>query len=119
MSRLLNEAKDFQKKGELLLCLSKLEELVELDQASPPFWTLLGDTLAELKRWQQAEEAFRKALEIDSNHISAYLGLGKMFSDQGKIDEAKACFIKAQEIDPDDEVAQDALRDLSRYGRLN
>jgi len=51
-------------------------------------WYLLADTLAYMNRWEEAETAFRRSLEIE-NIGNTSLRLGSILIQQGKIVEGK------------------------------
>ena len=84
----------------------------------PAFWTLLGDTLAELNDWENSEDAFKKALELKDDHISAILGLGNMYCEKGEPEKAEECFTEAIKIAPDSKLAQDCIEDFRGFGKL-
>jgi hypothetical protein len=50
---------------------------------------LLGPQLAMAKRMQDAEEAFRVALRLDPDNVSAKAGLSALLSDTGRLEEAR------------------------------
>ena len=52
------------------------------------------------EQMQQAEAAFRKALEIDEQSAGAWLGLGYVRMQQRQWEQAQNCFRRALEIDP-------------------
>ena len=61
---------------------------------------LLSD---QLKRYDEAEAAFRKAIELDPAYSYPWNGLGNLLSDPLKrYDEAEAAYRKAIELDPAD-----------------
>ncbi len=51
---------------------------------------LKADCLAKMKRWQEAETAFERVLDLDPNHAEGHLGLAKLMLDQERYDEAAA-----------------------------
>jgi len=55
----------------------------------------LADCWRELKQWPQAEERYRKTLELDSGLAAAKLGLARVLAAQGKLDEAAPLFLAA------------------------
>ena len=72
---LLKEAKALRDSGDHNEAVGKLRQLVEVIPDAPPFWTLLGGTLSDLRRSEEAESAFRKALQLDPEHFMAHVGL--------------------------------------------
>ena len=58
-----------------------IDELVASELASaerPDAQTNLGNVYATLRRWQEAEDAFRRALSIDPTWIPAYINLSEL-----------------------------------------
>jgi tetratricopeptide (TPR) repeat protein len=55
---------------------------------SPLLYNLLGQIWVGLKEYSQAEQAFRKAIDLDSGFLSAYFNLGQTYYLNGKMDEA-------------------------------
>ncbi|QQS46436.1 MAG: tetratricopeptide repeat protein [Acidobacteriota bacterium] len=83
-------------------------------------WNRLGILLAEhLKRFDEAEAAFRKAIQIDPNNAFAWNNLGNLLSDLKRFDEAEAAYRKAIEINPNYTSAWhnlgNLLSDLKRF----
>ncbi len=70
-----------------------------------------------LNRQDQAEQLYRKALELNSLNGKAYMGMASLLSKQGKDDVSEALIRKALEADADDPEAHLALaRVLARRG---
>ena len=61
-----------------------------------------GVSHARQGHWDVAEGHFRKALEADPKLAEAQFNLGLAFNSLGKHNEAKAAFIKAAEMAPND-----------------
>lgn len=64
-------------------------------------WTALGNARRENKNWEQALQAYKKAIEIDGNYAPAYAQLGYTCQGLGQLENAKAFYRKALEIDKD------------------
>jgi superkiller protein 3 len=56
-----------------------------------------GNAAQSQGRYEDAEQTWRRVLQIDPNNSGAYVGLGVALSDQGKLDEAIAAFNRAIE----------------------
>lgn len=65
-----------------------------------------------LNRQDQAEQLYRKALELNSLNGKAYMGMASLLSKQGKDDVTEALIRKALEADEDDPEAHLALARL-------
>jgi tetratricopeptide (TPR) repeat protein len=80
-----------------------IEEEIKLGYSEPPLYPnpmeeVAGKVCVELKRWKEAEEFFRAALERDPGSGRAYFGLMQAQQALGKNDEARdsyAKFVKA------------------------
>lgn len=59
------------------------EKIVELDPKDADSWLLLGRLRHIARQPAEAEKAFRKALELDSNSEEALTGLAMVYSSQG------------------------------------
>jgi tetratricopeptide (TPR) repeat protein len=80
-----------------------IEEEAKLGYSEPPIYPnpteeVAGKLCLQLKRWKEAEEFFRAALERDPGSGRAFLGLAQAAEGLGKIEEARtyrASFVKA------------------------
>lgn len=63
-------------------------EIVEIDKENSGAWLIIGLSHMDAKEWRQAEDAFRKAVEIDHKYAHAWVGLATALINQGKKDEA-------------------------------
>jgi tetratricopeptide (TPR) repeat protein len=61
----------------------------------PATFCRLGDTLARLHRFEEAEKAYQDILEIDSDHAPAWVGLSKIALQLGNVEQAIDCSIRA------------------------
>ena len=76
-------------------------------------YIFLGAALARQGKLDEAEAVHRTATQCKEGCIDeAYHNLGLVLRGQGRLEESRECFTKALEIDPDYEVAQEALDDL-------
>ena len=66
-----------------------------------------------LKRYPEAEAAYRKATELDPTFAQPWVNLGILLTDEfGRHSDAEACYRKAIEIDPGNDSAWDRLGNL-------
>lgn len=83
-----------------------LERLEEILEQSPPDaarpWLELADKLAETRRFEDAEAAYRKAVEADSRHPQAWNNLANLLADQQRFEEAERAYLRALEVTPKD-----------------
>lgn len=68
--------------------LALLQKLEERSSHLPWLHIQIGKSYQRLKRWTDAEQAFRKAIELDMNNANAYQGLSLSLLRQGFYEEA-------------------------------
>lgn len=99
------------------------EQALSLTQAFPDsfvLWNLLGAAAARAGQIAVAEQAFRRASELDPEFPDAHNNLGNVLKDQGRLDEAAACYARALELKPDFAEAHNNLGNALRaQGRLD
>ena len=71
---------------------------IELDERCVPAWGGLGRALTALERWEEAEPALRRRLELgeSANH---YVFLATVLSGQSRHEDALACCERALQLD--------------------
>ena len=86
-----------------------------------PAWIRLGDSLVELSRYKEAEEAFTKAIELFSPKLRIPCAhMGHVFQKAGDYDKAAEWYRKAVEANPDDNYGGIYLGCvLAKQGRLH
>jgi tetratricopeptide (TPR) repeat protein len=70
--------------------------------SSPLLFDLLGDAYVQTKDLPKAEEAYRKAVELDPTELSHQRGLGQTLMSEEKFPEALGVYQKLAEVIPDD-----------------
>lgn len=84
-----------------------------------PTLSLLGMVYSNLKEKENAEKAWRSAIEVDENYEEAYFNLGLLLSADGQAIEAEALLRKAVQLDPGSHRAHGALgillKELGHY----
>ena len=61
----------------------------------------LGEAHRKLKHFNEAEAAYRRAIETDANHAGAHNNLGLILQETGRIDDAIRELERALELQPD------------------
>ena len=82
-----------------------LEKDTEIIASAKPMdaasWIARGDELRQSADvLQEAEAAYRKAIELDPNYNWAWIQLGRLMQKLGRYEEAEAAYRKAIELDP-------------------
>src|ERR1700733_8464737 len=80
----------------------------EMRPAEPVLWSYLGQAQAGLKKYDDAETAYKKALEVDAASKKpspaiegmANAGLGEIYARAGKVPEANAAYDAAAKANP-------------------
>jgi tetratricopeptide (TPR) repeat protein len=83
--------------NDLPLAASKLEEAVTKLPTCDLCYVQLGDIYQRQEQNEQAEAAYQKALGIKDS-AEAYNGLAALYNTMGRLDEAAAASVKAQEL---------------------
>lgn len=60
----------------------------------------LADTYDKAKQTDKAEEAYKQVIELDPTNGDIHNNLGNLYASSGKVEEAKAEFQKASEVNP-------------------
>ncbi len=63
-------------------------------------WSQMGRTLMTLRQWEQAEQAFIKAAELEPRWGHVTYALGRARLEQGRLPEAEQAFRQAVEVEP-------------------
>lgn len=99
--------------------LHELDMTLQLDAAYMPAWLRVGQVAARSEKdYPRGEEALRKYLAYspgkgEPSHASAWYALGLIQEKQGKKAEAKASFLNALKIAPNDKTVTAALKRVS------
>jgi tetratricopeptide (TPR) repeat protein len=70
-------------------------------KARPATYSLLGGIYSEQSFPEKAAEAYDKALEMNPELVSAWLGKGHLLMEMGRMDAAEQSFQRALQLDPD------------------
>ena len=77
-----------------------LKVTVALDPKSPKLWSSYGRAQMELGQVFDAENSFKRSLELDSGNARVHNNLGVLYHRLGKIDKARAQLQEAMRLDP-------------------
>ncbi|MBZ5547746.1 MAG: rhomboid family intramembrane serine protease [Acidobacteriia bacterium] len=79
----------------------ELKRVIELNPRNEGAFYVLGFTELELKRPQQAREAFTQLLKLNPNSADAHSGLAAVFSFENKYSEALEEYKRTAQLDPE------------------
>ncbi len=91
----LRAAVRLEEEGKLALAAHSYREIIKTDPASTLAWTNLGNVEMRLGRRVAAEEAFRKALELEPDSADTLNNLAWLLYEEKRIDEAEPLARKA------------------------
>jgi tetratricopeptide (TPR) repeat protein len=80
-----------------VLCAQRQTELLPSDLNG---WTLLGAALQEQRRWQEAEAAYRRAVDLDPGDARALLNLANLMATVGRFEDALHGYHQAVRAEP-------------------
>lgn len=99
--------------------LKKAKSYVQKDQYNPEAHLNLGNVYLESKRHQEAIEAYKQAIQLNTDYVDAHINLGVAYAESKRHQEAMEAYKQALKIKPDHIVAQHNLAatysDLGRY----
>jgi tetratricopeptide (TPR) repeat protein len=81
---------------------------------SAKVYAMLGYTYEQQKEYQQAIDAYRKAVEADSENLDAQRGLAQNLLNSGKMDEALKAYQDVIKADPQDAQAYLRVAEIDR-----
>lgn len=74
-----------------------LEFLVSKSPETINYWNQLATAYQKTERWNDAEKAFKKLIELEPNKREHYLNLGLVYKEQNKFSAARTEFQKAND----------------------
>ena len=86
--------------GHLERTAASLESALRLDARDPQIHGMLAEVSVELGRPEQAEEHFQSVLLILPDSLTAVLNLGRLYLQQGRLDQAGEMLVRANELAP-------------------
>lgn len=104
-------------KGETDKAIIELKKAISYqpnEKSMPPLYSDLGNAYLKLERYEPAEAAFKNALKIDANFVTACYGLASTYLKQNKIEEALVELKKVIELAPDSQEAKYAREAIQK-----
>jgi len=80
--------------------LALQDEMAQAGQLSAPMWSMRGNVLQKLEKFDEARVCYEHALELQPDYPAVQNALGSLLKTQGLVQEAAECFIKALQADP-------------------
>ncbi len=109
---LFNKGQDAHEKGDLQAAVKFYEDALKLAPEFPEVEFQRGNALLALGKPSEAEQAFRRAVELREDWTLPMITLGSLLIDRGKYDEAKKFLDKAVELDANSFPAYAALTEI-------
>lgn len=107
LAQVYEKAKNFSEQSKALEAAEKLSDSKEEREA---IYFMRGAMYEKMKRYEEAEQQFRRVLEMNPKNASALNYLGYMLADRGvRLEEAHQLISKALELDPDNAAYLDSL----------
>ena len=88
------------------------QKITELTPNDPRSFDQLGLVYLDLGQFELANSQFQQAINLKNDYVGAYLHLGETFKQQGRLDEARKMYLKAQKLDPNFSLSQQELDKL-------
>jgi tetratricopeptide (TPR) repeat protein len=98
VKQLFNDGMAASQAGNHQLAISKYNDIIAKTPNCSNCYYNIGVAQSQLKSWDEAEAAFKKAIEQRADYYEAYNGLAGVYSAQGKKDESNAAAAKAAEL---------------------
>ena len=89
--------------GNIDLARQIFSEVMEANQDDPGVAMDVGDRFMDKELWEDAEQAYRQAMEIDSDTLHILNRLAMSLRKEGKLDSALVIYKRALKLNPDDE----------------
>jgi len=107
--KLLNEGVAAYNRGDYRAAIEPLQKVAATSLNSFPANFYLGLSFAADRRYTEAVEAFKVALDLDPNHLQANVAIGDAWLALGDTDEALPYYVLAGKLRPEYAAALDGL----------
>jgi tetratricopeptide (TPR) repeat protein len=94
---------------------SMYQQAIAADSANAEAHRGLGVVRLLQKRWGDAVPPLQRAIELEKDNIQGHIWLAQAYSNSGQVNEAKAEFNKAIDIDPNNADASRGLELIRKY----
>ena len=111
--RYYGEAKQYFVQRDFHEVVKLMEEAVGIDPSKVRYRCLLAQAMSRNPKWgKNAEEHFRKALELEPFDTESLIGLAELYELVGLLRRAQALYTEAVEIDPGNAILRMKLGEL-------
>ena len=117
--KIFNQAQDAHEKGDLETALKLYEEALKIVPEFPEAEFQRGNALLSLKKTDEAEKAFRRAIQLREDWSLPMTSLGALLVEKNDFSEAEKILTKAIELDNINFLAYSALTSLRLKTKTN
>jgi len=93
-------ANSYRLDGQPERALQVVARALNVNRETPATWTLQGEILSDLNRFEPATASYGEALKLDQRFALAWLGIGKAYARLGKNAELKEAARTLEKLDP-------------------
>src|SRR5262245_25616758 len=94
-------ANSYRLDGQPERALQVVNRALNVNRDTPATWTLQGEILSDLNRFEPAVGAYQEARKLDQQLVQAWLGRGKAYARLGRNAEVKEVTKVLEKLDPD------------------
>jgi tetratricopeptide (TPR) repeat protein len=95
--------------GKYKEAIALLQQVCNIHLNSAMAWYFLGLSLAAERRYSEAVDPIKIALDLQPDYVQAHLALGDTYLKLGEIDEARAAYLRAIDMQPNYAPAHDGM----------
>lgn len=117
--RLLNEGVAAYNRADYRAAIVPLQKAAAMSLNSFPAHHYLGLALAGDRRYAEAVDAYKIALDLEPDHLQANVSMGDAWLAQGDTDEAQPYYVKAGKLRPEYAAALDGLARVAEAKALD
>lgn len=98
--------------------IDQLENAAQYVNDQPRIYMGIGACHFSLSQYEEAEEAFHRAIRMQPDHLSAHKMLGEIYYLTNNMEDARNHWEKALKIKPDDEYIKKRVAQLKKYDQM-
>jgi len=105
--------------GEIEEAMKSLDKAVAIKGHTPELWFRKGNVLNKAKKFEDALECYNQAIDMDEEYEEAWYSKSMALSTMGNNKEALGCLEKILEINPNNEIAREAITSYQENRKFN